>query len=253
MTDQTPTPLNEDDLIAKAHQMIGEDRDKEALPFVRQALRINPHNTGAMLLYAQLTTDKNLAIETLQDLLVMEPSNMEAKLLLRRLERSIDIPEKPKNDSPQTPSDNNSALMQQLLQQNQMLMAQAKGTKEQPVINIVNANNSTATANPTVNATATIGGSPVTLASAKPEINRTAQWIGFLSALFLGIYGVAHFLNGKILRGLLWLFLLGPIFVYTFLSPLTSPDTSSVICFTFAIHLFAAWYHARNGAKRKKI
>ncbi|MFZ4816865.1 MAG: NINE protein, partial [Phototrophicaceae bacterium] len=195
------------DLLSKINQLIDEDRESEAVPYIRQLLKVNPNNVEALLLYAQVTTNKQIAIETLQDILVIDPSNTKAKLQLRTFEREIaDANEKAQNKvTPKEVSiDNGQLLMQQMLQQNQMLMSEMRQSKEKPIINIVNANNSTATANPTVNAVASVGGN-VNL-TGKSKYNRG---VVFLICLFFGFFGFHRFYTGYIGIGILQLLTAG--------------------------------------------
>lgn len=229
---------NETELVESAKRLLDEGNKKGAFDVAKQVLKINRHNTDALLIYAQLTSDIERATEIVDDILVIDPDNLDAKLLQRRLQRATQSVEKTKNDAPENSSGVNSNLVEQLIKQNQLLMEQAKAPRDQPVINIVNTSNSGGN---TMNTN--VGGE-----LAAPSINQGAFWVGFLLSAFLGLFGISHFMNGKILMGLLWLFLFGPILLAI---NFTMAATGYLACIAVPLHFLIAWSQARNGAKRK--
>jgi hypothetical protein len=220
--------INEVEFLARARKLVAADNEVQALKLVQQVLRVNSNNPTALLLYGQLSTDIERAIKALKRLLTIEPESAEARIQLKRLQRDLaaTAPEKPKND--RIKKSDNDEVVQQLKQQNQLLMAQMQ---RQPVINIVNSNNSSAVAQ---------------VASNPTGQNSTAFWIGFIAAT-CGFYGVAHIFSGKLFTGLAWLLIGGPVFLILMWS--IGLATGVGIFCAIPLHFVAAWQHAKQGAR----
>lgn len=76
-------------------------------------------------------------------------------------------------------------------------------------------------------------------------VNQTALIVGFLAAIFLGIFGLGHLLNGKVGTGILywilgWLIWL-PLLVLISLTGIGA-------CFALPLHIWVSYSQAKNGA-----
>lgn len=199
--------------LKEVRVLIAEDMDAEAVLRLRNILRANPENIEALLLYAQVSPSKGKAKDAIKRIFALDPDNAEARLLQKRIEREEEMAKS---------------------------VGQGGGAAA-PTINIVNTNENTNTAS--AQATAVAGSTMV----AEGGSNRLAFWVGFIAALF-GLYGIGYMINGKVLMGLLYLFILGPIFLAIIIAFLATPITA-LLC-TIPLYFVGAWQHAKAGAKK---
>ncbi|MCS6836140.1 MAG: hypothetical protein NZ750_09010 [Anaerolineae bacterium] len=74
---------------------------------------------------------------------------------------------------------------------------------------------------------------------------KTIHLIGFIAGIF-GLYGVAHLLNRKILSGILWLLIGGPMFLTIMWT--IAAVTVIGIPIGLALHFIVPWHVSKNGA-----
>jgi tetratricopeptide (TPR) repeat protein len=210
--------LNENAHISQARKLIQNDQEDEALRLVRQVLKVNMNNLDALLLYAQISPDNEKAIKALKRVLEIDPKNTDAKLQLRNLQR-VSI----------SSSKSDSAL-EEVMMQNRMLMNEVRRQQSTtPVINIVNTN------------TAVANGLPMV------RQNTVAFWIGAVAAFF-GLFGISHIMTGKLLSGVAWLIIGGPIFLFLIYAFALGTGGIGLLC-AIPLHLVGAYQHAKQGSR----
>lgn len=207
--------IKNDDLRARLDEvrlLIAEDLDSEAILRLKSILKTSPENLEALLLYAQASPSSDKAKQTINKILDIDPDNAEARMLMRRIDKEAE------------------------------LTATASQPSAIPTINIVNNNDNTSSANASAAVMSGIGG------MVDGGTNKTAFWIGFI-ATFFGLFGLAHMFNDRILKGLLYLFVLGPLFIFV-LSFITALTAGVGIIVTVPLYFVGAWRHAKKGAKK---
>jgi hypothetical protein len=85
------------------------------------------------------------------------------------------------------------------------------------------------------------------VAPAAGGFNQSAFIFGLLTACF-GLFGVAHLLNGKRTSGLLWLFLIGPVFALLMLGLVLATNGWGAVC-AVPMWLVTVYQHAQDGAR----
>ena len=199
-------------LIQDARELIAEDMDAEAVLRLKSVLRKSPDNIEALLLYARVSPSKANAKKTIDRIMSIDPYNTEARLLLKRIEREEDLTQKSKQSS------------------------------AMPTINIVNDNSNSVVAESSATNIGMGGGAYVEQGN-----NKLAFWVGLIGALF-AVYGLGYMINGKVLLGLLYLFILGPIFVFIVLA-IGAGGEAALLC-ALPLYVIGAWQHAKAGSKR---
>lgn len=253
----------EHDLIQKAYQMVQAGKRGEALNLVTKALMTNPNNPNSLYLYAQLTPDQPSAVQALKQVLYANPNHSEARLLLDRLQAAPPAqytrPAQPVQPPPryiqqappqyaqpvpppprvQPPGPDSNQLMQQMMMQHHMLMQQQMLNQQQLVQQQMLNQQQYAQQNMR-------NSGPVGMA-VRTE-NDTAFWVGFFLA-FLGLYGVAHMMNGKPASGLVYM-VMG--FIWDVIAViLTITIVGAVIA--IPLHFVLAYSNAKDGAKELSV
>jgi len=220
--------INEDDFVSRARKAMLADNDTLALSLARQVLKQNNENVGALVIFGQLSDNEEKAIRALERAIALDPENSEAKMALRQRRKNAASTPAPSSKAKNDDGD----VVAQLMRQNQELMMRMQQPAAAPVINVVTQNTNT---NTNTNTNINSGGA----------YNQTAHIIGFIAAIF-GFYGVAHMFNGKLLSGLAWLLIGGPLF----LGIMWTVAAVTIIGLPIAaiLHFVAAWQHAKSGA-----
>ncbi|MCB9456649.1 MAG: TM2 domain-containing protein [Anaerolineaceae bacterium] len=211
-------------LIDEARELIVDGERDKALTKVQDALRLNKSNTDALWMFATLTTQSDKAIAALKRLLSLDSENDKARKLLTKFESENDE----LLSGHEHEEGSQSEIMRQMLKQQQALLEQQN---RQPVINITNMASNVA--NQTVGA---VGGA---------RRNETAFIVGLLAAIFLGIFGLAHLLNGKVGTGILY-WIIGWV-IWLPLALLIS-STGIGACLMLPLHIWVSYSQAKNGA-----
>ena len=241
--DDVPPSVDQPALIAQARDLIVDGERDKALDLVRSVLNVNMENIDALYLYATLSADTEKSIRALRKLLQVDPQNEKANALLERLHKKSLFSDSPsetklKNSQEVQPSGQQEHLMRQMIaQQNALLEEQ----RRQPVINI---NNSNAPVN-------TVGVN-VGAGVAVVERNQTAFVVGLLVGIFLGTFGIAHIMTGRVGAGIGQM-LLG-WFLWGFIA-LTLIGLSAGLgaCLVLPIHIALAYGSANSGAKVRAV
>jgi len=214
-------------LIAEARELIVDGERAQALSKVQDALRLNKSNTDALWMFATLTKDVDKAKAALKRLLSLDPENDKASKMLNKLESAED--DELFGDS-KAKEDEQSKIMKEMLKQQQALLEKQS---QQPVINITNTAANTNTMNQAVGGAMAAG------------VNQTALIIGFLVAIFLGIFGMAHLLNGKIGTGILY-WILGWVIWFPLMVVIAATGIGA--CFVIPLHIWVSYSQAKSGA-----
>jgi len=202
-------------LLGKARDLIAAGDYNNAKPLVNQILKQDGNNVKALWMYANLTQGDNpqKAVEALKRLIQVDPSHAKARALLDKLDDD--------DPFPVSSSRGNTGSFQ-----------------GQPVIN-VHVNN-------TANAQAA-GGQPMMMLQGK-RVNQTAFIIGIIASFF-GFFGIAHILNGKVGKGILWV-ILGFIWDVILLA---LSATVVLSCVGLGIHIYLMYSVAKQGAEYDTI
>ncbi|MCB9452589.1 MAG: hypothetical protein H6672_14220 [Anaerolineaceae bacterium] len=225
--DNMSTSEQEAKLIDEAREMIVDGERDKALNKIQDVLRLNKSNTDALWMFATLTSQPDKAITALKRLLSMDSENDKARKLLNKLEsENDDLLSSPSSSK----GDEHNEMMRQMLKQQQALLEQQS---RQPVINITN----TASSSPTQN----VG----MMGMAGAKRNDTAFIIGLLVAIFLGIFGMAHLLNGKVGTGILY-WVLGWVVWAPLLILISATGVGA--CLMIPLHIWVSYSQAKNGA-----
>jgi len=223
-TENDSSVVSVSDLLKEARELVIDGEREQAFTVVTKALKVDVNNPEALYMYGQLNPNKEKAVSALKKLMTIQPDHAKGKALLDKLNDVNFLDDSP---SKKSAPDHNEVMAAMLKNQQMLLEQQAR----QPVINITNTN--TAVAN---SAVAAVAGR-----------NQTAYIIGLLVGIFLGTFGVAHFINGKIGSGvvnmLLGWFVWGPIaaLIITFSAGLGA-------CLVLPIHIYLAHSTASKGA-----
>lgn len=103
-----------------------------------------------------------------------------------------------------------------------------------PVVNIYNAN---------VASSSSVAGAPGYVGSGR---NQTALIVGFIAGVF-GLWGVAHFMNGKIGSGILWL-IFGPILAGIAITVFSTITLGVGLILAIPLWLLMVYAQAKSGA-----
>ncbi|MDE2776219.1 MAG: hypothetical protein OXI77_09795 [Chloroflexota bacterium] len=107
-------------------------------------------------------------------------------------------------------------------------------TSQTPVVNVYNTNVASSSS------VATAGGA---IAGGR---NQTALIVGFICGIF-GLWGVAHFMNGKIGSGILWL-IFGPILAVIAITVFSTITLGIGVLFAIPVWLLMVYAQAKGGA-----
>jgi TM2 domain-containing membrane protein YozV len=231
--------IDEAVLLSQVREHIVDGERDQAFKIVCQILNQNDKHPEALYLYATLSSSPDKAIAALQKLLSIQPQHQKANTLLEKLHSQQRDPmeiSKPKHDEfGIPPAPGQDQLMQQMLRQQQMLLEQQQ---RQPIINITNAPVNTNTA-------AAYAGGGV----AVQERNQTAFIVALLVGIFLGTFGVAHIMTGKVGTGIL-VMLAGWIVWGGISITLIGLSMGIGACIVLPIHLALAYSTANSGARQ---
>lgn len=219
-------------LLKEAREYIIDGEKKLAFANVVKALRIDESHPEALWLYATLHSTREKAVVALKRLLAVQPDHTKARALLNKWSDEALVADKPWQQN------NQNELIAQMLRNQQLLIERQQQT---PVINITNANNSTATADVDVN----IDTRKIDTRKKHQDYNRTAYLLGIIFGLF-GILGVAYMANGKLGNGIIIL-LAGGIVWLPIMAAIAS--TGSGACLALLIHAGVVHYVSRAGAR----
>lgn len=208
-----------DPRLQQISSLIQSGDTASARPLLSEVMKERPNDPEAWYLAAYITDDKEKRLQALEKVIALDPTHEKAQKALAVMKDS-----NPLNDFLEAPSSSAKPAPQ---------YAQAP---QQPVV-YVNVQNA-----PVVNATAIAGTGAAVL-----QTNGVAFWVGFLVALFTGIYGVAHLINGKI-GGAVMSFLL-----FSVVWPIVIVGTTAVsagICLigVLPLHIYFAYTQAKKGA-----
>ena len=212
---QTPHPS---DQLRQATQAIRNGDTASAKRLVADVLKTTNENPDAWYLYAYLIDDPSKKREALGRALAINPQHARAQEMLTKLNDPLAdfMPDARPVPPPQ-------AMYQ-----------------PPPIIVNVNQDN-----NQNVTAMAASGNARIGLASGQ-FVNQTALWVGFCCAAFLGIFGMAHLITGKIggaigyfFGGLLW------VFVAVLITTVTAGLGA---CIMVPLHFYIAYTWSKQGA-----
>jgi TM2 domain-containing membrane protein YozV len=212
------------DLLKEARELVIDGEREKAFTVISQALKADMNNPEALYMYAQLNTNKEKSISALKKLMTLQPDHTKGKALLEKLSDVDLFDNKPTSAATKDQND----VLASVLKNQQMILEQQN---RQPVIHITNTN--TATANAGVAAVA--------------GRNQIAYIIGLLVGIFLGTFGVAHFINGKIGSGIVNL-LLGWLIWGPIAFVLITVTGGLGACLVLPIHIALAHSTASKGA-----
>lgn len=236
---EAPETIAEPDPLENARKLLSEGQRDAALQLVIELLTSNPANAHGLYLYAQLTTDRDNALQALKNALQLQPDFFEARLLMERLQGAAGTaasqPGVPIAGQPpaSTPLSSTEPLLQQMLVQHQMLMQQQMVNQQQfTQQQLMNQQQLAQQQAMQHSVTAVVVGS-----------NGLAFWVGAIAAFF-GFFGVAHLINGKIGPGIVYL-ILG--FVWDAIAA-TIAATLIGACVVIPLHLALVYLNAKNGA-----
>ncbi len=224
----------ETQLIEEARELIIAGEQQKALSLVLRALNINENSVEALWLYARLIPEKEKekAITVVKQLLVLKPDHEKGLALLKRLE--TELAENPSDmfSIPQPKPTDQVDLMKQMLQQQQAIIDQQRRQMLTPV-------------QQTVNVTQVPMGYPAALQGAR---NESAFIVGLLIAIFLGMFGVSHMMNGKVGTGIA-LLIIGWLFWNIPSGVIITLTAGFGLCLLLPLHLLFAYLSANSGAK----
>ncbi|MCD4686261.1 MAG: hypothetical protein K8S97_10030 [Anaerolineae bacterium] len=250
-----PAPSDSDpetQAVIQAEQLINQGKRNEGLALVTKILTTNPNVPKALYIFAQLTQDRSMALQALQNALNLQPNYFEAKLLLERLQSQQATPVPNVVQPPQQtaqPASEQNPLMQQMLMQHHMLMQQQM-VNQQQVAQQQMQSQQQLQSQQLVNQQQFAQQNMLGQAGAQIGVeaqNGLAFWIGFIAAIF-GFFGVAHIINGKLLAGIMWM-ILGFVWAVIF-AALTLTGIGA--CITLPLHVVFGYYNAKNGARQQR-
>ncbi len=214
-------------LLTEAREHIIDGEKELAFANVVKALKIDESHPEALWLYATLHTTREKAVVALKRLLAVQSDHAKARALLNKWSDEALIADKPRQQ------DNQNELIAQMLKNQQLLIERQQ---QAPVINITNANNSTATSDVDVN---------IDTRKKGHDYNRTAYLLGLLFGL-IGILGVAYMANGRIGKGII--VLLAGVLVWL---PIVAAIAATGVGAIFALLLHLAMIHStsKSGAQ----
>ncbi len=214
---QEPHPT---DQLRQATQAIRNGDTTTAKRLVADVLKTTNENPDAWYLYAYLIEDPSKKREALGRALAINPQHARAQDMLTKLNDPLSdfLPDVRSAPPPQ-------------------------GMYQPPpiIVNVNQDNNN----NQNVAAIAASGNARIGLASGQ-FVNQTALWVGFGCAAFLGIFGMAHLITGKIggavvyfFGGLLWIFVAVTI---------TAVTAGLGACLMVPLHFYVAYTWSKKGA-----
>lgn len=221
-------------LMAQARQAAASGNTNAAINYLEQMLHIDSQNIDALWLYAQVHPDTDRTMKALNRILAINPNHFEARMFLERIQTT-------RASAPDDSSQVNRMLQQMMMQQQMLLQQQlANQMQQQPQQQPININVANNTQNQQVQYGAGYG-----MMGLIPQQNGAAFWVGFLAAFFLGFFGIAHMMTGRVTTGIGYLllgwFIWAPIFFFTAL--LIFP-----LLVTIPLHIAFAYQNARDGS-----